>query len=134
MKIATAAVALLALAACSSGPGYNEAGILPEEKASLSKAGMLPLIKDIPRERNGIHIDDTGPIMFICANTPKHVDKEVFIETCLSCKNKRYFHWDDTLKGFRCYACEKPFPNDRVKCPECNRAPKRVRTRHSPKS
>lgn len=134
MKIATTAAALLILAACGSGPGYNEAGILPEKKSSLAKAGLLPLIKKIPKERNGIQADDTGAILFICAGTPKHEDKEVFIETCESCKNKKYFYWDNSLEGFRCYACEKPYPNNKVRCPECRRAPRLVRTRHAPKS
>jgi hypothetical protein len=133
MRIATTALGLLVLAACSSGPGRNEAGILPEKKLNVAKAGMLPLVKKIPESRGGITANDTGAIMFICANTPAHEDKEVFIEACNSCEAKRYFYWDGTVDGFRCYACEKPFPNEQVKCPECKRSPHRVRTRHSPK-
>ena len=133
MRIIATAAILVVLAACSSGPGYNEAGIRPEPKMQLALAGIAPLIQSIPAERNGIRADDTGAIMFICADTPKHADKEVFINAC-PCGAKKYFHWDPEHQGFRCFACNKPFPNEKVQCPDCGRTPKRVRTRHSPKA
>ena len=133
MRLTTTATLLVVLAACSSGPVHNEAGIRPEPKKRLALSGIVPLIKSIPAERNGIRADDTGAIMFICANTPKHEDKEVFINTC-PCGEKKYFHWDPEHQGFRCFACNKPFPNEKVHCPDCGRKPRLVRTRHSPKA
>ncbi len=74
--------------------------------------------------------DDTGYIMFVCSNSPKHEDKEEFLKACASCAKESTFFWDLEKKGFVCFQCGAPFPNDKVKCPECGAVPRRVRTKH----
>jgi hypothetical protein len=118
---------VVALAACSSGPGPGEeAKVVAKAKPRVNRAGFGG--PAIPAERDGIRADDTGAIMFICANSTKHEDKEVFVHAC-ACGEKDYFHWDGATGGFVCFACTKAFPNEKVVCPDCGSQPRRVRTR-----
>lgn len=77
-------------------------------------------------------VEDTGIIMFVCANSAKHVDKEQLISECPFCPARGRFYWEEALQGFRCHSCKKPFPNDRIKCPDCGKVPAKVRTKHKP--
>ncbi len=120
------------LAACASARG-EEAVIRPVPKAQVVRAGILPS-REIPAERDGIRVEDTGAIMFVCANSDRHEDREVLICKCPSCSEQNYFYWDAAIEGFRCYACMKPFPNDNVKCEICGKPPRKVRTKNKPKS
>jgi hypothetical protein len=74
--------------------------------------------------------DDTGYILFICANSPKHEDREELIKTCAACSKESTFFWDGEKKCFICFGCGVAVENGRIKCSGCGTAPKRVRTKH----
>jgi hypothetical protein len=128
-----ATVCILTLAACASGPSAGEPAVRPMPKQRIMKAGLLPS-RQIPSERDGVRIEDTGAILFICANSDKHEDREVLISKCRECGEQNYFYWDSAGDGFRCFACTKPFPNDFVKCDVCSKPPRVVRTKNKPKA
>lgn len=109
----------------------------------LEKARKL---KDVPEEKqkvyapsytrkNGKYVpdrseDDTGYILFICANSGKHEDMEVILKTCPSCSKESTFFWDTERKCFICFKCGEGYDNALVKCPTCGTPPRRVRTKH----
>jgi hypothetical protein len=129
MKKLLGALALLTLASCATS---SEPTIVKKPHTRVAKAGILPS-KDIPSERDGIPIDATGAIMFVCSNSDKHEDKEVLISKCPSCSEQNYFYWDAPNSQFACYACTKAVDNAAVKCPECGKQPHKVRTRATAK-
>jgi DNA-directed RNA polymerase subunit RPC12/RpoP len=114
----------LTLAACASSG--EEACIV--RKPHLARAGILPG-QSIPAERDGMSSSDTGAIMWVCANSDKHEDKEVFIQVCPSCSNMNYFYWDGGETAYRCFACMKLVDNSVIKCPECGHPPRRLKTK-----
>jgi len=126
IKTTAGAFLLCALAACASHGEQPEIVVKPHTK--MAKAGILPSL-EIPDERNGIPKDQTGAIMFVCAGSDKHEDKEVFISKCPSCGELNYFYWDTHASEFVCYACTKAIDSSAVKCPECGKSPRLVRTR-----
>ncbi len=128
MKRLIAALSILSLTACASG----EPTIVKKPHTKVNKAGMFGG-KDIPDERNGIPLDATGSIMFVCSGSEKHEDKEVLITKCPACSELNYFYWDSAGSQFICYACTKPVDNAVVKCPDCGKQPLKVRTRAIPK-
>jgi hypothetical protein len=126
MKRLAGALLLCTLAACASRGEQPDIVVKPHTK--IAKAGLLPS-KEIPSERDGIPADQTGAIMFVCAGSEKHEDKEVFISKCPSCSEVNYFYWNSHNSEFVCYACTKAIDSSVVKCPECGRPPRIVRTR-----
>ncbi len=102
--------------------------------------------KDVPEEKQAVYaptfsrkdgayvpdrtLDDTGFILFICANSDKHEDREEIIKTCPSCKQENTFFWDTDKKCFVAFQCGAPFDNALVKCSLCGKLPRRVRTKH----
>ena len=102
--------------------------------------------KDVPEEKQAVYkpvfsrkdgayvpdrtADDTGYILFICANSDKHEDKEEIFKTCPTCKKDDTFFWDNDKKCFIAFTCGSPYDNALVKCPTCGKVPKRVRTKH----
>ena len=126
MKRLAGALLFCTLAACASRGEQPEIVAKPHTK--IAKAGILPS-KEIPAERDGIPADQTGAIMFVCAGSEKHEDKEVFISKCPSCSEVNYFYWNSHNSEFVCYACTKAIDSSVVKCPECGRPPRIVRTR-----
>ena len=126
----TCSLMILGLAACASSAGPH---IVKKPKKRIAQAGILGG-QSIPAERDGVRLEDTGAIMFICSNSPDHEDKEVFISKCGSCSQENYFFWDYERRGFTCYACTKPFADEKVLCPDCGASPRTVRTRPKAKS
>jgi len=126
LKLIAGALVLSCLAACASHGEQPEIVAKPHTK--IAKASILPT-KEIPSERDGIPVDQTGAIMFVCAGSEKHEDKEVFISKCPSCGELNYFYWNSQNSEFVCFACTKAIDNSAVKCPECGRPPRLVRTR-----
>jgi len=126
-KLLLLLLAPMAACATSGGPA-GEPRIVPRPKARLAKAGILPGAS-LPSERDGVHADDTGPILFICANSDKHEDKEVFFMRCLPCGQENYFYWDHARYEYRCFACAKAVDPETVRCPDCGRPPRVWRTR-----
>ncbi len=124
-----AVLALCSLAACASTGA--EPCVVPKPK--IAKAGLLPS-QQVPAERDGVRVEDTGAVMFICSNSDKHEDKEVLLSRCPDCSQINYFFWDGAESAFRCYACTKLLDNERVRCPECNRPPRVVRTKNKPRA
>jgi hypothetical protein len=129
MKRMICALSILAVAGCASS---SEPHIVQKPHTRIAKAGILPS-KEIPSERDGIPIDATGAIMFVCAGSEKHEDKEVLISKCPSCSENNYFYWDSAGAQFICFACTKPVDNAVVKCPDCGKQPHKVRTRATAK-
>jgi hypothetical protein len=123
---------LAPLAACASS---GEPTIVPRAKSRLAKASLLPG-QSLPAERDGVRRDDTGDIMFVCANTDRHEDKEVFFSRCpaFGCGQESHFYWDYARQEYRCYACTQAVNPEAVKCPECGRPPRVWRTRPKPKA
>jgi hypothetical protein len=125
-----AAILILGLIGCA-GTGGGEPSVVSKPK--LAKAGLLPSAK-LPAERDGVRVEDTGAVMFVCANSDKHADKEVLISRCPHCSEVNYFFRDYAEEAFRCYACTKLLENDTIRCPECGRPPRTIRTKNKPKT
>jgi Zn finger protein HypA/HybF involved in hydrogenase expression len=128
VRIAVVSLVAAALAACSAGA---EPRVVPKPK--IAKAGLLPS-KELPAERDGVRVEDTGAVMFVCSNSDKHEDKEVLLSRCPDCSQVNYFYWDGSESAFRCYACLKFLDNEKVRCPECGKPPRVVRTKNKPKA
>jgi hypothetical protein len=75
-------------------------------------------------------IDDTGYILFICANSSQHEDREEILKLCPSCKKENTYFWDGEKKCFVSFQCGAVYDNALVKCTICGKAPARVRTKH----
>jgi endogenous inhibitor of DNA gyrase (YacG/DUF329 family) len=102
--------------------------------------------KDVPEEKQAVYaptfskkdgkyvpdrtVDDTGYIMFICANSDKHDDQEEIFKTCPACKKTDTFYWDNEKKVFIAFTCGTPYDNALIKCPTCGKVPTRVRVKH----
>jgi len=102
--------------------------------------------KDVPEERQAVYkpaiakkdgvyvttrtLDDTGYILFICANSPKHEDREEIIKTCPSCGKVHTFWWNKDASCFVGFACGRPVDNAKVTCSICGAAPRKVRIKH----
>jgi hypothetical protein len=125
MKHIACAVLLSSLVACASS---GEPTVVPKPHVKVAKASILPG-KDLPAERDGIPIDNTGAIMWVCSNSEKHEDKEVFINKCPACGEMNYFYWNTANAEFICFACTKPVDNGVIKCPEDGQSPRKVRTK-----
>ncbi len=124
--------ALLAAGCATSG---DEPTVVPRPKQRLAKMSILPgLGNEIPPERDGVRAEDTGPILWICANSDRHEDKEVLISRCPDCSQANYFYRDPDEAAFRCYACLKLMDNEKIRCPECGKPPRTIRTKNVPKS
>ena len=128
MKTTACALAIMGLAACSSGA---EPVVVARPHTRLAKASLLPG-QQIPSERDGVRVEDTGAIMFICSDAGVHEDKEVFISKCPSCSELNYFYWNSSDAEFICFACTKSPDAVHIKCPDCGRPPRVVRTRPKP--
>jgi len=76
-------------------------------------------------------VDDTGYILFICANSDKHEDREEILKTCPTCKKEETFFWDTDRKCFVGFQCGTVYDNALVKCTICGKAPTKVRTKHT---
>ena len=75
-------------------------------------------------------IDDTGYILFICANSSKHEDMEVIQKACPACKADDTFFWDTGKSAFIGFTCGELYDNALVKCGVCGAKPRKVRTKH----
>jgi hypothetical protein len=75
-------------------------------------------------------VDDTGYIMFICANSSKHEDMEVIQKRCPACKADDTFFWDSAKGSFIGFTCGEVYDNALVKCGLCGAKPRKVRTKH----
>jgi hypothetical protein len=124
------ALPLALLVACASGPDRTqlEPTIVPREKKRVVKSGFLPP-NLLPAERDGVTLAETGAVMFCCCDAPNHEDREVFISKCPSCTMENFFFWDYGKHCFVCYYCESRLADAEIRCPDCGRAPRRVRTR-----
>lgn len=76
-------------------------------------------------------IQDTGYIMFVCANSGKHEDKEIVLPgVCPACAKASSYYWDAGLSNYRCFACAKEYPRAKIACPECGKVPGKTRLKH----
>ena len=72
----------------------------------------------------GRTVSDTGSILFICANSPDHEDKEVVIKQC-ACGTRSKFYVDEASNRFYCFTCKNAFPSEQLKCDSCGKPPSR---------
>ena len=126
----TTCALLLVLAACASSASSADPTIARKPHLRIAQASILPG-QSLPEERDGIRLEDTGSILWVCAGSEKHEDKEVTITKCPSCREQNYFYFDHTREGFRCYACLSEIDDALLRCPECGRPPRRVRQKPS---
>ena len=76
-------------------------------------------------------VQDTGYIMFVCANSGKHADKEIVLPgLCPACAKVSSYYWDAGLSNYRCFACAKEYPRAKIACPECGKVPGKTRLKH----
>ncbi|HEX7901135.1 MAG TPA: hypothetical protein VF950_25480 [Planctomycetota bacterium] len=76
-------------------------------------------------------VQDTGYIMFVCANSGKHADKEIVLPgLCPACAKASSYYWDAGLSNYRCFACAKEYPQAKIACPECGKVPVKTRLKH----
>lgn len=135
MRLASVLIWAAAAAGCASASrGGEEAAIVPQPHKKVARAGLVDPGRKIPAERDGVRIEHTGAIMFVCANTEKHEEKEVVLSLCPECKEVNYFYVDLGKEQFACFACAKPYDNANLKCPECGKPPRRARMKNKPKA
>ncbi len=134
-----------------SDAAKREAAPLPVDPVTQGRWGAEDLAsarsrKDVPEEKQAVYapaysrkggvyvpdrtIDDTGYILFICANSDRHEDREEILKVCPVCRKDDTFFWDNDRKCFISFQCGAPYDNALVKCTICGRPPKRVRTKH----
>jgi hypothetical protein len=99
----------------------------PEEEQAVYKPAIA--------KKDGVYVttrtlDDTGYILFVCANSSKHEDREEIIKTCPSCGSVHTFWWNKDDACFVGFTCGKPVDNAKVKCSICGATPKKVRIKH----
>ena len=99
----------------------------PEEEQAVYKPAVS--------RKDGVYVttrtyDDTGYILFVCANSDKHEDREELIRVCPTCKKDNTYFWDKDKACFVSFQCGAVFDNALVKCSLCGKAPKKVRTKH----
>jgi len=111
---------ILLMAVAFSSPGREKPPPRPEEP---------PPPPPVHASRS---VEDTGPILFVCANSPKHPDKEQLLSECAFCPARARFFWDAGTDGFVCLTCKRPFPKEKIKCPDCGKVPRVVRVKHRP--
>ena len=76
-------------------------------------------------------VQDTGYIMFVCANGGKHEDKEIVLPgVCPACAKASSYYWDAGLSNYRCFSCAKEYPRAKIACPECGKVPAKTRLKH----
>jgi hypothetical protein len=76
-------------------------------------------------------VQDTGYIMFVCANSPKHPDKEVVLASvCPACAKASTYLWDAGIGSYRCFGCGKEYPRAKIACPDCGKVPGKTRLKH----
>jgi hypothetical protein len=100
----------------------------PEEEQAVYKPAVS--------RKDGVYVttrtfDDTGYILFVCANSDKHEDREEILRQCPSCKKNDTYYWDKDQACFISFACGAPFDNALIKCSICGKVPHRVRTKRA---
>ncbi|HZE97986.1 MAG TPA: hypothetical protein VE981_13235 [Planctomycetota bacterium] len=86
-------------------------------------------------KKDGVYVttrtlDDTGYILFVCANSPKHEDREEIIKTCPACGKVHTFWWNKDDARFVGFTCGQPVDNAKIRCSICGATPKKVRIKH----
>jgi hypothetical protein len=99
----------------------------PEEQQAVYKPAIA--------RKDGAYVssrtlDDTGWIMFVCANSAQHEDREEIIKHCPACGKDNTFFWDKNQRCFISFQCGAVFDNSLIKCSTCGKVPTRVRTKH----
>jgi len=99
----------------------------PEEEQAVYKPAIA--------KKDGVYVttrtlDDTGYILFVCANSPKHEDREEIIKQCPSCGKVHTFWWNKDDSCFVGFTCGQPIDNAKIKCSTCGAVPKKVRIKH----
>lgn len=100
----------------------------PEEEQAVYKPAVS--------RKDGVYVttrtfDDTGYILFVCANSDKHEDREELLRKCPSCKMDDTYFWDKDKSSFVSFRCGALYDNAQVKCTICGKVPKKVRTKHA---
>lgn len=100
---------------------------VPEDQQAVYKPAIA--------KKDGVYVttrtlDDTGYILFVCANSPKHEDREEIIKQCPSCGKVHTFWWNKDDSCFVGFTCGQPIDNARIRCSICGAAPKKVRIKH----
>lgn len=136
--------------AADAAPAPKSAGALSVDPVTEGRWGSEDLAdarkkKDAPEESQAVYrpaiartdagyapsrtIHDTGWILFVCANSDKHEDREELLKKCPSCGKDDTYFWDRDKSCFLSFQCGAVFDNGRVKCTICGKVPKRVRTK-----
>jgi hypothetical protein len=114
-------ILVIAIAA-SSGPSKR----LPAADAAVARPARRtaepppPPPRESPRQYNFVR--NVGSIVFVCAGTDRHPDKEVVLSACPKCPARNAFAWDEG--AYRCSACKSEYENAAIKCDQCDRAPR----------
>lgn len=107
---------IIIIAAASSGGS--------KASAAPRKAAAPPPPVEAPKEkaRPTNYVRNSGAIMFVCAGTDRHPEKEVLIPVCPKCSAKNAFEVDGEAGGYRCNKCKEL--TSEVKCLDCGRSPR----------
>jgi hypothetical protein len=145
-KITTTRKAVASTGAAKAGDGPVVEGASSGRWAAEDLADARKADKNTPEEKQAVYlpavtkkdgayvpdrtIDDTGYILFICANSDKHEDMEVILKVCSKCQKEETFFWDADQKCFISFKCGAVYDNAKVKCGTCGKVPRKVRTKH----
>lgn len=114
---------ILIVAAASSG----SSGRASEEAQRKSRKAAPPPVVEAPppKPKPTNYVRNTGAIVFVCAGTERHPDKEVVLPGCPKCPAKNQFEVDGEARAYRCTKCKGVYENADIKCADCGR-PARV--------
>lgn len=108
---------IIIIAAASSGSSRPDRRV--EKRAA---AAPPPVEAPVAKPKPTNYVRNTGAIMFVCAGTEAHPEKEVLIPACAKCSAKNSFEVDSEASGYRCTKC-KVVATD-LKCADCGRTPR----------
>lgn len=113
-------IIVIAVASSGSSGRAREEARRPTRKAAAEPPPPPPVER--PKAHNFVR--NTGSIVFVCAGTDKHPEREVVLSACPSCPAKNAFAWDDAAAGWRCTPCKAVYENAAIKCNLCDRPPR----------
>jgi hypothetical protein len=113
-------VIVIAVAASSGSSGRAREAARPAPRKAAPEPPPPPVEK--PRPTN--YVKNTGSIVFVCAGTEKHPDREVVLASCPKCPSRNAFAWDEAAAGYRCSSCKAVYENSAIKCDRCERPPR----------
>ncbi len=115
-------ILIIAIAASSSSKRVPVSDAPVARPARRTVEPPPPPPRDSPRQYN--YVRNVGSIVFVCAGTDRHPDKEVVLSACPKCPARNAFAWEEGASAYRCSSCKADYENAAIKCDQCGRPPR----------